>query len=75
MSKTTRNTIFIKSYSIILFLLLPIVAMAQSDFWEDDTDDVAPAAPIDDYIPVLMLVGFYFAYRFYKKQGLLNRKN
>jgi hypothetical protein len=49
-------------YSILL-LLFPFLAMAQEIF-PDNTDDVTPAAPIDDYAPLALLLGIYFAYRF-----------
>lgn len=51
-----------KGYSI-LFLLFPYLAMAQEVF-PDNTDDVTPPAPIDDYAPLALLLGIYYAYRF-----------
>ena len=51
-----------KGYSI-LFLVLPFLAMAQEVF-PDNTDDVTPPAPIDDYAPLALLLGIYYAYRF-----------
>jgi hypothetical protein len=66
--KQPEIMIFYKSYSIILFCCCSLWQWRKVTLG-DDTDD-ATSRPIDDYIPVLMLVGFTFAYRFTKKQGL-----
>ncbi len=63
--KTSTSRLQI-GYSILL-LLLPFLAMAQEAF-PDNTDDVTPAAPIDDYAPLALLLGIYFAYRFFKRK-------
>ncbi|WP_396185930.1 FISUMP domain-containing protein [Flavobacterium sp.] len=39
--------------------------MAEEAF-PDDTDDLTPAAPIEDYVPLALLLGIYFAYLFLK---------
>ena len=57
----------------ILFLALPFLAIAQDDFI-DDTDDLAVPVPIDNYILVALLLGSYFAYRFFKTQYAINTK-
>ena len=59
--KTSSSKLQI-GYSILL-LLLPFLAMAQEVF-PDNTDDVTPPAPIDDYAPLALLLGIYYAYRF-----------
>jgi amino acid permease len=41
--------------------------MAQEEF-ADDVQDLAPAAPIDNYIMIAILLAIYFAYHFLKKQ-------
>lgn len=51
-------------YSILL-VLLPFLTIAQESF-QDNTDDVTPAAPIDDFVPLALLLVIYFAYRFLK---------
>ena len=48
----------------ILFLVLPLFAMATGDSFYDDIDDVTPGSPIDNYILLELLLGIYFAYRF-----------
>jgi amino acid permease len=52
-----------KGYSI-LFLALPFFAMATGDTFQDDTNDLAAPAPIDNYLLLVILLGVYFAYRF-----------
>lgn len=52
-----------KGYSV-LFLALPILAMAQGETFQDDTTDLA--APIDNYVLLAMLIGVYFGYRLLK---------
>jgi hypothetical protein len=60
----TSTSILQKGYGI-LFLVLPFLAIAQEEF-PDDTDDLTPAAPIEDYVPLALLLGIYFAYLFLK---------
>jgi amino acid permease len=62
-----------KIYSII-FLLLPLFAMAGEEF-DDDTNDVEPPLPIDDYILLAILIGIYIAYRFLKTYDFIKTKN
>ena len=52
-----------KGYSI-LFLVLPFLAMASGDLFPDDTNDVTPVAPIDNYVLLALMLGIFFAYRF-----------
>ena len=63
--KLSKSTSRLQKIYSILFLLLPFFAMAEEAF-PDNTDDVTPAAPIDDYLPLALLLGVYFAYRFLK---------
>lgn len=54
-------------------LLFPFVtALAQEDF-NDDVQDV-PAAPINDWIPLLLLLAIAVAFYFFKKQHNSNKK-
>lgn len=62
MTSKTNSSKLQKGYSILL-LLLPFLAMAQENLPTDNTVDVAP---IDDYLPLALLLGIYFAYRFLK---------
>jgi hypothetical protein len=62
-----------KGYSI-LFLALPFFAMAQDSF-NDNVDDVTPAAPIVNYILTAMLLGVYLAFRFFKTYNSIKTKN
>ena len=61
----TKNTTsrLQKGYSI-LFLVLPLLAMAQGETFQDDIDDLDQGAPIDNYILLALLLGIFFAYRF-----------
>ncbi len=63
-----------KGYSI-LFLVLPFLAMASGDLFPDDTNDVTPVAPIDNYVLLALLLGIYFACRFFKTQYAIKTKN
>jgi hypothetical protein len=63
-----------KWYSILL-LLLPFFAMATGDSFYDDIDDVTPVSPIDNYILLALLLGIFFAYRFFKTQYAIKTKN
>lgn len=54
-------------------LLFPFVtALAQEDFPEDVQD--VPAAPINDWIPLLLLLAIAVAFYFFKKQHNTNNK-
>jgi hypothetical protein len=57
----------------ILFLALPFLAMAQGETFQDDTNDLA--APIDNYLLLALLLGVYFAYRFFKTHYSIKTKN
>lgn len=63
-----------KGYSF-LFLLLPFLAMATGDTFIDDTNDQAASAPIDNYVLLAMLLGVYFAYRFFKPYCSIKTKD
>lgn len=55
------------------FLLIPFLsAMAQDDEFDDDVQDV-PAAPIDKYILIAIVIAIYMAYQFLKKQQIKNK--
>lgn len=49
----------------VVFVMLPFLAIAQDPF-ADDTNDITPAAPIDDYVFIALAVGVFYAYRFLK---------
>ena len=66
MIPTTSTSRLQKGYSF-LFLALPFLAMAQGETFQDDTNDLA--TPIDNYILLALLLGVYFAYRFFAKQN------
>ncbi len=66
--KTKNTTSNLKKGYCILFLALPFFAMAQDSF-NDNINDVEPPAPIDNYILLALLLGIYFAYRFFVKQN------
>jgi Sec-independent protein secretion pathway component TatC len=72
MPQTTTSRLQ-KGYSI-LFLLFPFLAMAQEEF-SDDTDDITPAASIDNYIPLVLVLVIYFAYHFFKPYRSIKTKN
>ena len=72
MIPTTSTSILQKGYSILL-LLLPFLAMAQGETFQDDTNDLA--APIDNYILLALLLGIYFAYCFFKPYCSIKTKN
>jgi amino acid permease len=72
MIPTTSTSRLQKGYCI-LFLALPFLAMAQGDTFQDDTNDLA--APIDNYILLALLLGIFFAYRFFKTQYAIKTKN
>jgi amino acid permease len=63
-----------KGYSILL-LLLPFFAIASGDSFLDNTNDDTPVSPIDNYILLALLLGIYFAYRFFKTQYAIKTKN
>ena len=63
-----------KGYSILL-LLLPFFAIASGDSFLDNTNDDTPVSPIDNYLLLALLLGIYFAYRFFKTQYAIKTKN
>lgn len=55
----------------ILFLALPFFVKAQDDF-PDNIDDLSTQeVPIDNYSLLLLILGIYFAYRFFKTQDTI----
>ena len=60
-----------KGYCILL-LLLPFFAIASGDSFLDNTNDDTPVSPVDNYILLALLLGIYFAYRFFKTQYAIN---
>jgi uncharacterized membrane protein len=50
----------LKSILLVVFILASNLAQSQRVTFEEDVEDVA-AAPIDDYIWVLVLIGVVFA--------------
>jgi amino acid permease len=69
----TTSTSRLQKGHCILFLVLPFLTMAQGDTFQDDTNDLA--APIDNYILLALLLGIFFAYRFFKTQYAIKTKN
>lgn len=57
----------------VVFVMLPFLAIAQDPF-ADDTNDITPAAPIDDYVFIALAVGVFYAYRFFKTQHISKSK-
>lgn len=57
----------------IIFIMLPFLASAQDSFF-DNTNDTTPAAPIDGYLLLMVLLGICVAYLFFKKQNQLKNK-
>ena len=66
--KTKNTTSNLKKGYSILLLLLPFFAIASGDSFLDNTNDDTPVSPIDNYILLALLLGIYFAYRFFKTQ-------
>jgi len=64
MTPKTSTSRIQKGYSI-LFLALPFLAIAQEAL-PGGTNNTVDVAPIDDYLPLALLLGIYFAYRFLK---------
>lgn len=50
---------------ILLLVLLPFLTMAQEGL-PGSGNNTTDVAPIDDYLPLALLLGIYFAYRFLK---------
>jgi hypothetical protein len=65
MKRNKKTSKLQKRYSI-LFLALPFLAMAQEALPGGTTNDTTDVAPIDDYLPLALLLCIYFAYRFLK---------
>ena len=70
----TSTSILKKGYCI-LFLALPFFAIAQGETFQDNTNDLTAPAPIDNYVLLALLLGSYFAYRFFKTQYTIKTKN
>ena len=60
----------------ITFVLLFVLQLAQAQpvFESDNVQDVTPA-PINNYILLALVLGIYFAYRFFKTQYAIKTKN
>jgi amino acid permease len=56
-----------KIISLLLILMPSLAVMAQEEF-ADDVQDLAPAAPIDNYILIAIVIAIYIAYQFLNKQ-------
>ena len=59
---------------IVFFLPPPFLAIAQGETFQDNTNDLTAPAPIDNYVLLALLLGSYFAYRFFKTQYAINTK-
>lgn len=53
--------------AVLLLFLIPITAQAQLPGFPDDVDDETPAAPIDGFISIAVLMGGIIGYRKLKK--------
>ena len=61
-----------KTILTVAFVIVPFfTAMAQEGF-DDNTDDITPAAPIDDYLWLMLVVAIYVAFRFFKQNQIIN---
>ena len=49
--------------------------MAQGETFQDNTNDLTAPVPIDNYVLLALLLGIYFAYRFFKTQYAIKTKN
>ncbi len=75
MKRNTKTSKLQKAYSIV-FLALPFFAMAQPEGLPGDgTNNTNDIAPIDDYLPLALLLGIYFAYRFLKPTLISKKLN
>lgn len=65
----------IQKTATLIFLLLPIFsAIAQDDAFDDDVQDVqVPAAPIDQYMLIAVVIAIYISYQFLKTQQVKNK--
>jgi amino acid permease len=65
----------IQKTATLVFTVLPfLAAVAQEDEFQDDVQDVqAPAAPIDNYILIAVVIAIYLSYRFIKTQQINNK--
>ena len=54
-------------YSFI-FILLPLCSALADEEFPDDTDDLTPPAPIDDYVLVVLVAAIAVTFWFFKNQ-------
>jgi len=69
-----KKQIIFQKILMVAFMLLPFfTAMANDgDPFDDDTDDITPPAPIDDYIWLMLVVAIYVAFQFFKQKQITN---
>jgi amino acid permease len=61
-----------KTILTVAFVIVPFfTAMAQEGFGED-TDDITPVLPIDDYVWLMLVFAIYVAFRFFKQDQIIN---
>ena len=61
----------IKVLICVMVFLSPLLASAQDDLGNGNGDVVdAPAAPISDYAPLLLVAGLAIGYRFLRKRSV-----
>ena len=61
----------IKVLICVMVFLSPLLASAQDDLSGGNADVVdAPAAPISDYAPLLLVAGLAIGYRFLRKRSV-----
>jgi amino acid permease len=67
-----KKQILLQKILTVAFVIVPFfTAMAQENFG-DDVDDITPAAPIDDYVWLMLVVAIYLAFRFFKQKQIIN---
>ena len=68
-----KKQIILQKFLTVAFVMLPFfAAMANAgDPFDDDVIDT-PAAPIDDYIWLMLVVAIYLAFQFFKQKQKTN---
>jgi len=67
-----KKIIFQKTILTVAFVVVPFFTAIAQETFPDDTDDLTPAAPIDDYIWLMLVVAIYLAFRFFKQKQIIN---
>ncbi|MFN3908170.1 MAG: hypothetical protein ACK4JX_03985 [Flavobacterium sp.] len=69
-NKTVTNKIIIT----VLTILLPLTNLFANEDFPDDTDDLTPPAPIDNYILVALVLAVVLAYYYKQTKQLTTNK-